>query len=132
MMCLDGTCGQSSGTSKKTLRDKTELGRAADRTFLRALPAQTRARLLHSAKLDEFSKGQALFRAGDPAPTLNLLVEGHVEFTYPAGDGSEGVFAVLHPVTTMAPGAPLGNLEYRFNARAADRACLLLLPAVAA
>ena len=130
-MILDSVDGQSAGSLENSSKNTLELRRAADRTFLAALPAEVRARLLQGAKLNELAKGQTLFRAGDPAPMLNLLVEGYIEFTYQPGDGSEGVFSVLHPVTAMAPGVPLGNLKYRFNARAADRARLLSLPAPA-
>ena len=129
MTIFDSVDGQSAGPLENPSMKTPELRRAADRTFLAALPGEVLARLLQGANLNEFAKGQTLFRAGDPAPTLNLLVEGYVELTSKGSPGPEGVFAVLHPVTAMAPGAPLGNLRYRFNARAVDRARLLSLPA---
>lgn len=68
-----------------------------------------------------------LFRQGDRADFLYILVEGTVEL-HAEWRGRDAVMAVVHPVSSFILAACIRNLPYLMSARTLERSRILMLP----
>jgi CRP/FNR family cyclic AMP-dependent transcriptional regulator len=60
-----------------------------------ALPEELRARLRDQMEVRNHQRGEILFRQGDPATELFVVLDGRIAIATQAGDGREAVVAVL-------------------------------------
>lgn len=83
--------------------------------------------LMEAAYLQVFPPQLELFREGDPADFLYIVIEGCVEL-FARTNGREATMAMIHPVGTFVLAAVLKDAVYLMSARTAQRAKLLLVP----
>ncbi|MDP6707982.1 MAG: cyclic nucleotide-binding domain-containing protein [Alphaproteobacteria bacterium] len=101
----------------------------ARQSFLRELPQATLEVLLAGAEVRDFGKRELVFREGEPARWLAVLIEGNVQLSGFGHDSREVALEVLQPPAPIAPWAPLTKTPYPASARAVRPARVLLLPA---
>jgi len=104
---------------------------AAGGSFLGALPAATLERIARLAEFQSKAPRTLLFRAGDPAADVYLVLEGSVSLFGLAAEGREVSLDIVQPVEMLAPWAALANLPHTVSARAIGQARLACLPAAA-
>lgn len=76
-----------------TLADRAALlGRTP---LLRRLPAEALTRLAGFAHLRPMTKGETLFRRGDPGTGLLLVVKGRIRVSVPSTEGRDGVLNLV-------------------------------------
>ncbi len=70
-----------------------------------------------------------LFRQGDRADFLHILIEGAVEL-HADWNGREAVMAMVRPVSSFILAACIRDMPYLMSARTLERSRILMLPAV--
>ena len=80
--------------------------------FVQRAPIQALASLAQLSERQTFARGSTLFRIGDPAPDLHVLVAGSVRVHRP----SPAVEASFSPVRLLAGAAALGYEEHYYEA----------------
>ncbi len=101
----------------------------ARRSFLCELSPATLKTVLAGAKTRDFAKRELVFREGDQAKWLAILLEGNVQLFGLGHDCREVALEILQPPAPIAPWAPLTNTPYPASARVIKPARLLLVPA---
>ena len=95
------------------------------------LSEATLTTLTKGAFLQRFPSQTMLFRQGDLADFLYVLLEGSVQFTGTAPDARETVVEILKPVDAFMPAAVLTNTPYLVSAKVVHPARILMVPAAA-
>jgi CRP/FNR family transcriptional activator FtrB len=85
------------------------------------------AELMLAAYLQLFPPQVVLFREGDPADVLYVVVEGRVEL-FAKSNGRESTLALVEPVSTFILAAVLKDAVYLMSARTTEKSRLLLIP----
>ena len=62
-----------------------------------ALDDESAAALMSTMAQVELSRGQVLFREGDPGDRLYVIAEGKIKLGRTSGDGRENLLAILGP-----------------------------------
>lgn len=96
-----------------------------------ALPATAREDLLQRCRIHALARGESLFRQGDLAETLFMVLEGWIKVFRLSADGGEVVLHVFHAGETFAEPAAFGLGRYPATAEAATTARVLVIPAAA-
>ncbi len=101
----------------------------ARRSFLRDLPPASLQAILAGGETRAYAKRELVFREGDAASQLAILIEGNVQLFGIGHDLREVALEILQPPAAIAPWAPLTKSPYPASARVLKPARLLLLPA---
>jgi CRP-like cAMP-binding protein len=72
-----------------------------------------------------FSAGETIHRAGDPAERLSIVVAGQVKIARPTPDGQDVLLALLGPHEHFGSLLELGDASYRDDAVAHTDCCVL-------
>jgi CRP-like cAMP-binding protein len=111
--------------------------------LLRSAPAEDLEKVVASARLRTFRRGQVVCTAGDPGDTLIVVVSGQVKIAVRSADGAELTLTVVGPSATMgevsvADGGPrsadvetVTESQLLFVPRATVQAVCAHVPAVA-
>ena len=83
--------------------------------------------LMQAAYLQSFPPSVELFREGDPADFLFVVVEGRAEL-YASWNGRESVMQTVGAADTFILAAVIKDAAYLMAARTADRSRLLMIP----
>lgn len=83
--------------------------------------------LMRAAYVQNFPEGLTLFRQGDPADFLHILLEGQVELFSTWGT-RETTMAVLQPLGTFILAATIKDAPCLMSARTLDRSRVMLVP----
>lgn len=97
--------------------------------LLSALTAEDLAQVTAKAELHRHARGEVVFRQGEEAPGLHLLLEGEVGLTGRAEDGDETVVEILKPGEIFIAAAVLTGKPYLMSAVVLKPARILMLPA---
>ncbi|CAM3292539.1 CRP/FNR family transcriptional regulator, transcriptional activator FtrB [Paracoccus aminovorans] len=100
-----------------------------DLPLFRAVTTQTFDGLMASTYAQSFPPQLELFRQGDRADFLHILVEGAVEL-HAEWNGRDAVMAVVRPVSSFILAACLRDQPALMSARTLERSRILMLPAV--
>ena len=84
----------------------TEVCRALARVDLfESLPQELRMRFVKAGKVRDFKRGTMLFKQGDAADRIHLILDGAIEIVRPTPDHAEPV-----PVAYLSPGELIGDM----------------------
>jgi CRP-like cAMP-binding protein len=89
----------------------------------------TLRRLCAVAELTEAQDGAVLCREGDPADSLQILIEGQVTLRADAADGRSAVVEVVRPVRHLVLATVLARLPYAITATAISTCTLVAIGA---
>lgn len=109
-----------------TEHDLTLLQRAP---LYAALPALSRQAVFQHSQQLVLKRGDALFRQGDPAESVFMVLEGWLKVYRLTPDGGETVLHVFRSGETLAEPAAFGLGRYPATAEAACEARILQVPA---
>lgn len=104
-------------------------GVLANCSFFSRVDGTSRKRLVRMALLREFRKGEVIFREGDPARGIFIVVEGLVRIYKLAATGKEHVLHLAGPGMTFAEVAVFGGFPCPATAEAVEDTACVLLPA---
>lgn len=96
--------------------------------FFSQLDRESRQRLARMAERRRFAKGQMIFRDGEEATGLHLVVEGLVRVYKLAPSGKEHVLHLAGPGMTFAEVAVLGGFPLPAYAEAVEPTACVVLP----
>ncbi len=97
--------------------------------LLSALGPEDLAQVIAKAELHRHARGTLVFRQGEEAAGLHLLLEGEVGLTGRAEDGDETVVEILKPGEIFIAAAVLTAKPYLMSALVLKPARILMLPA---
>jgi CRP/FNR family transcriptional regulator, dissimilatory nitrate respiration regulator len=92
------------------------------------VPPESFQRLVTIARLQQFRKGQVIFREAQPCPGMYVVGRGMVRVFKTAPGGKEHVLHMVGPGNTFAEVAAIGNFDLPANAEAVAKTTCLLLP----
>lgn len=95
--------------------------------MFRSVTEQQLAALVSRGSLQRYPRGTLLFREGDQADFLMILLEGAVELFARDQDGNEAVVETLFPVDSFILAAALTDAPYLMSARTLSPSRILLL-----
>lgn len=113
--------------SRESAASRLSLRGAVRETFLGRLPGETVDHILRHAALRTSERHATLFRAGERASALLLLLEGSIELYGVGAERREVTLDVVRPVDLVAPWSPLLDVPYAVSARTVQRSRLLAL-----
>lgn len=95
--------------------------------FTQRISEEDKARVLRICPERPYTKGEALFRKGDPATSLYIVVEGQVKLSTTGARGTEQILAICGANDFMGEAFLSGVDHYRADAIAMSqvRACLV-------
>src|SRR5262245_58041230 len=99
----------------------------ASTPMFESLPAPLRERLQQMATLQALEKGDVLWRAGDPADSLTVIVSGRVKVVRHADPG-DVILEMFGPGDAVGVVAVYNEIPYPATAIAMDAGTLLKLP----
>ena len=106
-----------------------DLRQCLDLPLFAGLPGDVRADLAQSLRPERHAAGETIFRQGDTARALWIVLEGFVKLLRVAADGEETVIDVVGPQETIGVVAALAGTSYAVSAETVDRVVLARLPA---
>lgn len=92
------------------------------------LPPSELARIAADCALRRLSRGDELFRAGQPCEALHLVVDGQVKVYAKAANGHEKVIEVVGPGACVAEALMFSEAAYSFNASVLADTDILVVP----
>jgi CRP/FNR family transcriptional regulator, cyclic AMP receptor protein len=95
--------------------------------LFRKLNPEQRRMLENSARLREFSAGEAIFLMGDPGDSMMAVLTGQVRISVPSSDGKEIVLGMMQPGDFFGELALLDGMERSAEARAVTVTTLAIL-----
>ena len=98
-------------------------------TVLGGLTSETTERVMASASVVTLTRGEPLFRQGDPATAFFIVVRGWVKLCRTTLSGEEVVLDVLTKAESVAVAAALSGDRYAVTAEAVADACVVRIPA---
>lgn len=108
--------------------------RDEDKPGIRSLPlfkeimSQTFDTLMQVSYAQSFPPQLELFRQGEPADFLHIVVDGAVEL-HADWRGREAVMSVVRPISTFILAACVRDAPYLMSARTLERSRIVMLPA---
>ncbi len=96
--------------------------------FFKGLERQEVSRLLEKSDINEYSKGQSLFMAGDKATRFFVIINGWAKIFRMTKEGEEAVLAIFTRGDVFGEAAIFENADYPFSVEIAETARLLEIP----
>ena len=93
-----------------------------------SLPPEALAKLLEGARINEYAKGDVLFRRDDPAHNFYVVLAGWVKLYRATEDGEEAVIHVFTRGDSVAEAAAFLGREFPASAEIAEPARVLHIP----
>jgi CRP/FNR family transcriptional regulator, cyclic AMP receptor protein len=93
-----------------------------------ALPEEVRAGLRAQLETREYARGEILFRQGDPATEMFVVLDGRIAIATQSGDGREAVVAVLERGGLFGELAIFDDAPRSADGRALTEASVAVLP----
>ncbi|MDT1060891.1 helix-turn-helix domain-containing protein [Paracoccus sp. CPCC 101403] len=100
-----------------------------DLPLFRGIMDETFDTLMAATYSQEFPPQLDLFRQGDRADFLHILVEGSVQL-HTEWRGREAIMAVIRPVSSFIVAACIPDAPYLMSARTQERSRIIMLPTV--
>jgi CRP/FNR family transcriptional regulator, dissimilatory nitrate respiration regulator len=95
--------------------------------FFSRVDGERLERLSQITRIHSFTKGQTIFRQGEPCPGVYIVADGMVRVYKIGPNGKEHVLHILGPGSTFAEVAAIGGFDCPANAEAvADSSCALV------
>jgi CRP-like cAMP-binding protein len=104
----------------------SEISLLAEAELFKGLEPQVLAEVWAAARRRNVRSGAYLFRQGDQAHTLYVLIRGSVKLTQINPEGDQILLRVVSAGETFGAAAPLGNIRYPATAQAATPCTVLL------
>lgn len=89
---------------------------------------ETLARLARDAKVESFESGGTVFRQGDPAATIAIVLQGYVKLMRIASCGDETLISICSRGQSLFEALTPDRAFYRLSAEAVGAAAVLKLP----
>ena len=108
---------------------RVDPGHCLDLPLFAGIPDDVRADLAQCVRQERHEPGETVYRQGDEARALWIVVCGFVKLLRVAADGEETVIDVVGPGQTIGEVASLAGTQYATSAETVDRVVLARLPA---
>lgn len=95
--------------------------------LMKDFDADTQAEILKQLRLYALPKGEFVFRTGDPADSMYIIVQGHVKIYQSTADGKEQIYYLYHEGDFVGGLNVLMHTAYLYMGQATDDCVIAVL-----